>query len=91
MSKLPELRINQKINRGYGWKRGAPNLFAPVFSSAFAGELPEKVDLQNLCPPVYDQGPLGSCTAQTVAAHAEISQAKLGKKSIISSFLSKDK
>jgi C1A family cysteine protease len=31
-------------------------------------QLPSKVDLHAGCPPVYDQGDLGSCTAQALAA-----------------------
>lgn len=31
-------------------------------------KLPEKVDLRLLCPPVYDQGQLGSCTANAIGA-----------------------
>src|SRR4051812_38919528 len=29
--------------------------------------LPKKVDLRSGCPPVYDQGELGSCTANAIA------------------------
>jgi C1A family cysteine protease len=31
-------------------------------------KLPSSVDLRRLCPPVYDQGPLNSCSAQALAA-----------------------
>jgi C1A family cysteine protease len=31
-------------------------------------ELPPSVDLSTQCPPVYDQGELGSCTANAIAA-----------------------
>jgi C1A family cysteine protease len=38
---------------------------------AVLSELPAKVDLRPQCPPVYDQGQLGSCTANAIgAAHA---------------------
>jgi len=38
---------------------------------AVVAELPPKVDLRSKCPPVYDQGQLGSCTANAIgAAHA---------------------
>ena len=33
--------------------------------------LPPMVDLRNKCPPVYDQGELGSCTAQALGAAFE--------------------
>jgi hypothetical protein len=38
---------------------------APV---ELAGVLPAKVNLRPQCPPVYDQGQLGSCTANAIAA-----------------------
>jgi C1A family cysteine protease len=34
-------------------------------------KLPTKVDLTKLCPPVYDQGQLGSCTANGIGAAFE--------------------
>lgn len=34
--------------------------------------LPISVDLRSKCPPVYDQGSLGSCTAQSLAAAFEM-------------------
>ena len=37
--------------------------------------LPDKVDLRDKLPPVYDQGELGSCTAQTgCAAYSYLSK-----------------
>ena len=35
------------------------------------GVLPEYIDFRNQCPPVYDQGQLGSCTANAIAAAME--------------------
>jgi C1A family cysteine protease len=37
-------------------------------------KLPDKVDLRRKCPPVYDQGDLGSCTANAIAAALEFDQ-----------------
>jgi hypothetical protein len=31
--------------------------------------LPPSVDLRSSCPPVYDQGQLGSCTANAIAGN----------------------
>ena len=36
--------------------------------------LPLKVDLRPTCPPVYDQGKLGACTANAIAGHDEFDQ-----------------
>lgn len=38
--------------------------------------LPPAVDLRPLCPPVYDQGQLGSCTANAVAGAIEFDRLK---------------
>ncbi|HWZ04824.1 MAG TPA: C1 family peptidase [Mucilaginibacter sp.] len=53
----------------YGWKPDFPDQrdfklkdYEPILADT---SLP--VDLRNSCPPVYDQGPLGSCTANAIA------------------------
>jgi C1A family cysteine protease len=38
--------------------------------------LPTKADLRPQCPPVYDQGQLGSCTANSIGAAFEFDQMK---------------
>jgi C1A family cysteine protease len=38
--------------------------------------LPTKFDLTNICPGVYDQGQLGSCTANAIAGAIEFEQIK---------------
>jgi hypothetical protein len=43
-----------------------------------ARNLPAIVDLRSGCPPVYDQGNLGSCTANAIAAAIEYNQIKQG-------------
>ncbi|MDQ6623522.1 MAG: C1 family peptidase [Verrucomicrobiota bacterium] len=49
---------------------------APVMRLA---QLPASVDLRPQCPPeVYDQGQLGSCTANAIAAAIEFDQMKQG-------------
>jgi C1A family cysteine protease len=49
--------------------------------------LPASVDLEPQCPPVYDQGQLGSCTANALAALFQFLLIKLGKPSFIPSRL----
>ena len=43
-----------------------------------AVKLPSSVDLRPACPPVYDQGDLGSCTANGIAACLEFDRRKQG-------------
>jgi C1A family cysteine protease len=56
-----------KVKR-YGWVRDLPDqrdhLYAAPAASLAA--LPPLVDLRSKCPPVYDQGQLGSCTANGI-------------------------
>jgi C1A family cysteine protease len=49
--------------------------------------LPESVDLRALCPPVYNQGNLGSCTANAIGAAIEYNQMQTGKQSFVPSRL----
>src|ERR1700722_11002239 len=68
---------------GYGWVRDLPDTrdylyAAPLFN--FKKGLPPSIDLRSKCPPVYDQGQLGSCTGNGVAAAVEFDQRKQGKK-----------
>lgn len=64
--------------KGYGWLPDLPDgrdlLYgAPVEAVA---KLPKKVDMRKQCPPVYDQGQLGSCTANAIGAALEFDQMK---------------
>ncbi len=50
-------------------------------------QLPPRVDLRSNCPPVYDQGRIGSCTANAIAAALEFCAMKQGQKSVTPSRL----
>ena len=61
-----------KIQR-YGWVPDLPDLRDQLYSAPVAAlqtMLPQ-VDLTSQCPPVYDQGQLGSCTANAIGAAFE--------------------
>jgi C1A family cysteine protease len=68
-----------KIAR-YGWIPDLPDQRDYLYSApvAIVRKLPTKVDLRPHCPPVYDQGQLGSCTANAIAAAIEFNQMKQG-------------
>jgi C1A family cysteine protease len=55
--------------RGLGWHPSLPDhKRTPLFASPFLrAVLPARVDLRPACPPVYDQGQLGSCTGNALA------------------------
>ena len=66
-----------KIAR-YGWRPDLPDHRDYLFSAPIAAlaALPDKVDLRPQCPPVYDQGQIGSCTANSIAGALEFDQIK---------------
>lgn len=62
----------------YGWKRQLPDARDHKFSVTAPIDLPPIVDLRPQCPPVYDQGELGSCTANALAAAFQFDLRKQG-------------
>ena len=63
-----------------GWKPDLPDHRDYLYTAPehIAQALPPKVDLSSQCPPVFDQGQLGSCTSQAIAAAYEFDQKKQG-------------
>jgi C1A family cysteine protease len=75
---------------GYGWVRDLPDARDFVYSAPlvrFPQGLPASVDLRSECPGVYDQGQLGSCTANAIGAAIEFDQRKQGVREFIPSRL----
>lgn len=64
----------------YGWIPDLPDHRDLHYSapSATVGRLPASVDLRPQCPPVYDQGDLGSCTANAIAGVLEFDELRAG-------------
>ncbi len=54
----------------YGWRPDMPDYRDVHYEPhpKILKKLPKKVDLKHHCPPVYNQGLLGSCTANAIAA-----------------------
>jgi C1A family cysteine protease len=80
--------MTRKI-QGYGWTPDIPDgrdllYAAPAKPTA---KLPARVDLRPKCPPVYDQGQLGSCTANAIGAALEFDQLKQRRKAFTPSRL----
>ncbi len=69
--------MNRKI-KGYGWIPDLPDRRDHLYAAppVFLLKLPPLVDLRTQCPPVYDQGQLGSCTANAIAAAIEFERMK---------------
>jgi C1A family cysteine protease len=70
----------RRISR-FGWVRDQLDHRDQLFSapSAVLGALPRSVDLRSKCPPVYDQGPIGSCTANAIAGAIQFDRMKSGE------------
>jgi hypothetical protein len=75
---------------GYGWVRDLPDTRDFLYAAPlirFPQGLPTSIDLRSECPPVYNQGQLGSCTGNGIAAAIEFDQRKQGNKEFVSSRL----
>jgi len=60
----------------YGWRPDLPDQRDYVFQLKAPVKLPPAVDMRPQCPPVLDQGQLGSCTANAIASVYEFDQMK---------------
>ncbi|HUE40862.1 MAG TPA: C1 family peptidase [Chthoniobacterales bacterium] len=71
-------KINTRSQQWYGWLPDLPD-HRDLMYSAIApqlAKLPDKVDLRPKCSPVENQGSLGSCTANALAAAVEFLELK---------------
>jgi C1A family cysteine protease len=71
--------VTHRTKAHYGWNRDMPDARDHIFAAPlemFPGGVPPAVDLRPVCPPVYDQGQLGSCTANAIAAALEFDRTK---------------
>jgi C1A family cysteine protease len=77
MSELLARRTVQK----FGWKRDLPDHRDFYFSAPMhiVSKLPKSHDLRSKCPPVYDQGQLGSCTGNAIAAAIQFDRMQAGE------------
>lgn len=62
----------------FGWLPDIPDQRDHLYAAPVVNlvALPASVDLRSLCPPVYDQGQLGSCTANGIAAALQFDRMK---------------
>jgi len=70
--------VPRRSIKGYGWIPDLPDRrdFVYAAPAATPEALPRRVDLTARCPPIYDQGNLGSCTAQAIAGALQFDQMK---------------
>jgi C1A family cysteine protease len=64
--------------RRYGWIPDVPDQRDHLYAAPprYLTDLPAKADLRQKCPPVYDQGNLGSCTANAIGGAIEFDRTK---------------
>jgi C1A family cysteine protease len=69
--------VARKIAR-YGWIPDIPDARDHLYAAPpkVLERLPRRVSLRSKCPTVYDQGELGSCTANAIGAAIEFDQMK---------------
>jgi hypothetical protein len=62
--------MNYRISH-YGWLPDLPDHRDHLYAAPaeITAKLPANVDLRTRCPSVYDQGQLGSCTANAISAN----------------------
>jgi C1A family cysteine protease len=70
--------ITQRKIAHYGWSPDLPDHRDHQFAAPLAKlvSLPPKIDLRPHCPKVYDQGQIGSCTANAIAGAIEFDRLK---------------
>lgn len=68
-----------KVFKKYGWKRDLPDkrdkYFETNYLSCVVNQV-KNVDLREMCPPVYNQGELGSCTANALVCAIQYDELK---------------
>ena len=72
----PELP-SRKVQR-YGWVRDIPDLRDHLYAAPLFTNLPLKCSILKACPAIYDQGQLGSCTANALAAAVQFERIRQG-------------
>jgi C1A family cysteine protease len=82
-------KLTTRSPQRFGWVPDLPDARDFLYSAPeeVLTALPKKVDLRSKMPPVYDQGQLGSCTANAIGAAFEFDQRQEGLKDFMPSRL----
>jgi len=78
---MPKSRSSKHLKIGFGWTPDLPDnrdhtYAAPLARLTAKAPVPAKVDLRKHCPAIYNQGNIGSCTANAIAAALEFDRKK---------------
>lgn len=65
---MPRRKFRPRKIQGYGWTPDIPDGRDQLYAAPPEAleRLPRRVDLRKQCPAIYDQGQLGSCTANAI-------------------------
>ena len=77
-----EATLRTHTIKKFGWIPDLPDMRDHMYAAPQPTmlSLPAKVDLRPTCPPVYDQGALGSCTGNAIAGAIQFDRAKQAAK-----------
>lgn len=86
---MPENVLTPRKIARFGWVPDLPDQrdFLYAAPAPFQAKIPPSMDLRSQCPPVYDQGQLGSCTANAIGGAIEFDQRKQHTKEFVPSRL----
>ena len=78
---MAKTRAKKTVRPGFGWVPDLPDHRDYVYAAPLArltakAPLPAKMDLRTKCPPVYNQGNIGSCTANAIAGALQFDRQK---------------
>jgi C1A family cysteine protease len=73
--------------RGYGWRPQLPDVRDKLYAARLKATPPTEIDLRPSMPAVYDQGQLGSCTGNSIAAAMEYERDRQGLSDFVPSRL----
>jgi C1A family cysteine protease len=68
--------LSVRKQQRYGWRPDTPDMRDFLMAVAPPKTLPASTSLRSKLPPVYDQGQLGSCTANSIGAILEFNERK---------------
>jgi C1A family cysteine protease len=85
-AKTAEIAQDWSHVRGYGWRPQLPDVRDKMYARRL-GNVPPAADLRPSMPPVYDQGQLGSCTGNSIAAAMEYERDRQGLSDFVPSRL----
>lgn len=73
--------------KGTGWRRDLPDQRDYAYVRPKGLRIPSSIDLSKYCPPIFDQGQLGSCTANAICAALAFDEIKQGMRPTVRSRL----